>query len=472
MSYDSKRDSEQLKMLDKSIDAFIAAYKNRNVSAAKRRTVFVFPGGLASRLLRATVPYDDAADAPQSFAYDVCWATPEILINGSAVLLAMQKTAPGVYLDSNKQIIVADGAIGLHDILALPEEMDTQSSGLTPYSGFKFWCDQNDVDCFIYGWDWRRRVQDVGGFFIGPFLTHFNQRMQNECGLNTPDRFALVGHSAGGMVVNWILRNLQNAPQLQRVVTVGAPFYGYAGQLHRWFEGDSLVNGLNGEFTDAIVRTVCKLPGCYAWNFVCESVYNTNKQAFSNDAQAPLLAYPSMDATTANVADPYVPQTNPVSGAVLTRYLTNVGFDMTELGDAKSIVDGLAGALTPAQADKFYNVRGMNALFGGAGVLGGIGAFFGDLAELVGVENAADFIVQNDTIGSTRWEWVPGNTPTIIDGPLVPGDGVQPAWTARHLDLMGLPGDHVVTAKGPDVKHAVLMSAPSVITKLADVLNF
>lgn len=467
MSYDSKRNDEQLNVLDKSIDAFIAAYKDRNVSPNKRRTVFVFPGGLASRLLRATVPYDDATDTPQTFDYDICWATPQILINGSAVLLGMQKTASGVYLDSNKQIVVADGAIGLHDLLALPEEMDTQASGLTPYSGFKFWCDQNDVDCFIYGWDWRRRVQDVGGFFIGPFLTRFNQRMKDECGLNTPDRFAVVGHSAGGMVVNWIMRNLQNAPQLQRVVTVGAPFYGYAGQLHRWFEGDSLVNGLNGEFTDAIVRTVCKLPGCYAWNFACQAVYEANKQAFHDDGEAPLLAYPSMDATTANlVADPYVPQTNAVNGAVLTRYLTNVGFDMTELADAKSIVDGLVAPLTQAQIDKFYNVRGMNAPFGG------IGAFFGDLAELVGAENAANFVVQSDTIGSTRWEWVPGNTPTIIDGPLVPGDGVQPAWTARHLDLMGLPVDHVVNAKGPDAKHAVLMSAPSVITKLANVLNF
>jgi len=469
MSYDSKRDDEQLKVLDKSIDAFIEAYQGRNVAAAKRRTVFVFPGGLASRLLRAKVPYDDAADSPQSFDYDICWATPQILINGSAVLLGMQKTAPNVYLDSNKQIIVADGAIGLHDILALPEEMDAQSSGLTPYSGFIFWCDQNDVDCFIYGWDWRRRVQDIGAFFIDIFLPHFNNRMKNECGINTPDPFALVGHSAGGMVVNWILRNLQNAQQLKRVVTVGTPFYGYAGQLHRWFEGDSLVNGLNGEFTDAIVRTVCKLPGCYAWNFACEDLYNANKQAFSDDQQAPLTAYPSMDATVANlVADPYVPKTSSVNGSLFTRYLTNVGFDSTELGDAKDLVNRLAGTLTQAQADKFYNLRGAAARFGGGGLLGDIGALFGDL---VGAAGAAGLVVQNNTIGSTRWEWVPGNRPTIIDGPLVPGDGVQPAWTARHLDLMEA-ANHVVTATGPDVKHVVLMSAPSVINKLAGVLNF
>ena len=467
MSYDSKRDDEQLKVLDKRIDLFIEAYnKRKNVPAGKRRTVFVFPGGLASRLLRATVPYDDAADSPQGFDYDICWATPKILINGSAVLLGMQKMAGNVYLDSNKQIIVADGAIGVHDVLALPEEMDAQSSsGITPYTGFTAWCNAHGVDCFIYGWDWRRRVKDVGGFFIDKFLPRFNQRMHDECNLNVPDPFALIGHSAGGLVVNWILRNLPDTPQLKRVVTVGAPFYGYAGQLHRWFEGDPLVNGLNGEFTDAIVRTICRLPGCYAWNFASEAVYVANEQAFKNDAAAPLLAYPSVDAEFANVvADPYKPQDKMDGGALLTRYLTDVGFDKTELADANTLVTELVKPLDPTRIGKFYNLRGMNVGLGGLGAV-----VLGDFIELFDPQAAENLIATNDTVGSTRWQWVPGAQPTIVDGALVPGDGVQPAWTARQL---GLPIQQVLTAKGPDVKHAVLMSSPSVLAKLGGVLNF
>jgi hypothetical protein len=47
MNYRDTRDSEQLRILDKSIDTFISGFH------PTAQTIIFFPGGLASRLLRA-----------------------------------------------------------------------------------------------------------------------------------------------------------------------------------------------------------------------------------------------------------------------------------------------------------------------------------------------------------------------------------------------------------------------------------
>jgi ATP/ADP translocase len=54
---------------------------------------------------------------------------------------------------------------------------------------------------------------------------------------------------------------------LRKTITVAAPFYDYGGQLHRWFEGDDLVN-LGGLYTKAIIRALSSFPGCYSWHFL------------------------------------------------------------------------------------------------------------------------------------------------------------------------------------------------------------
>ena len=40
------------------------------------------------------------------------------------------------------------------------------------------------------------------------------------------------------MVVNLILRATIPSSPTWKLVTVATPFYGYAGQVHRWFEGE------------------------------------------------------------------------------------------------------------------------------------------------------------------------------------------------------------------------------------------
>jgi hypothetical protein len=58
MTYDQTRDSEQLSYLDDAIAEFISRY-NFNVQSTGRRTIIFFPGGMGSRLLRATTPEPD-----------------------------------------------------------------------------------------------------------------------------------------------------------------------------------------------------------------------------------------------------------------------------------------------------------------------------------------------------------------------------------------------------------------------------
>lgn len=425
MSYDTTRDSEQLRVLDPSIDDFIDRYNNSSgLADGSRQTVFLFPGGMACKLKRATAPYLDGVSTPQTFAYDTAWLEPDMLVWPDDVPdLKMTTVAPGKYRDKNDRIIVADGAIGY--------------LGCTPYLGFTIWCELKGLDYFVFGWDWRQRIEHSGKFFVKKFLPYFQARVKDECNNADPlANFSLIGHSAGGMVVNWILRkNDANVANMRLAITVATPFYGYAGQVHRWFEGQPPFNGLLNAFKTKIIKTICSFPGCYAWMFLDEQTYADNQAALAADPKYPLTAYPSTDKTTGTIADPYNPQKN----GALSRYPTAgaTGFDPTELVHAKKLVQYLASDLDPALAAKFFNIRG---------------------------DTTAD-----DTAGSTKWDWVPPTDPSpIADGAGEPGDGTQPAWTARHV---GLAAANVITVSGADVEHTFTMNSPTTLGALAGVLG-
>ena len=77
--------------------------------------------------------------------------------------------------------------------------------GLTPYVRFTQWCELNDLDLFIFSWDWRRRLDDTVNFFFTQFLPLFRTEVQQQCGVDPLERFILMGHSFGGMVVKLML---------------------------------------------------------------------------------------------------------------------------------------------------------------------------------------------------------------------------------------------------------------------------
>src|SRR5262249_49907749 len=153
------------------------------------------------------------------------------------------------------------------------------------------------IDWYIFPWDWRRAPDTAGAFFLQKFLPHFRDRVMQEC--NNADPLAdcsLIGHSFGGMVVNWTLR--QNDPllaYLRAAITVATPFYGYGGQLHRWFEGESLLNGPFNWWRPGIIKAICSFPGCYALHFMSQETYAASEPGLKGDAY-PLSVYPSLDA--------------------------------------------------------------------------------------------------------------------------------------------------------------------------------
>ena len=424
MSYDTTRDAEQLRLLDASIDQFVDRYNNSSGPAnGPRQTVFLFPGGMASRLKRATQPYDPAASGPQTFAYETIWLKPETFVWPAEVLaLTMHKVAPAKYRDKGDRLVVADGAV--------------KFLGCTPYVGFTLWCALKGLDYFVFGWDWRRRLEHSGNFFVKKFVPHFQTRVMNECnGADPLANFSLIGHSAGGMIVNWILRRQHpNVANMRLAITVAAPFYGYAGQVHRWFEGQPPFNGPFDTLKKRMIKMICSFPACYAWMFMDEQTFIDNQAALAADAAYPLASYPSTDKTAPLVvADPYNPQ---LKGAK-SRYPapSATGFDAAELKHGKKIVRYLASALDPALAAKFVNIRGDNTA--------------------------------GNTTGSTTWDWVPPPEPSpIADGPGVPGDGTQPGWTARHVGA-----GTVITVHGPDTEHMFIMNSPTTLGVLGGVLG-
>jgi hypothetical protein len=430
MSYDGVRMDEQVRVLDHSIDEFIDRYKFITTLSAllglhpARQTLFLFPGGMGSRLSRATEAWDPAGPASQVFEYEEVWVNLFTLLGGEARNLKMDKIAVGEYRDMDDRIVVADGVVNL--------------LGFSPYTVFTEWCRLKLIDWFVFPWDWRRSVDEVGTFFMNRFLPHFQARVQAECNNADPlADYSLIGHSAGGLVVNWILRAIAPLPAtLRKVITVAAPFYGYGGQLHRWFEGEAIANGLGGVFTGDIIKAISSFPGCYSWHFLPEDFYNDNTAGFQGDLDYRLASYPSVDFAMGNPADPYNPQ------PPAQRYPTHAqsGFDTGELAKADTLFDTLTSALSPAQAAMFVNIRGDTRA--------------------------------NNTLNTTTWKLVPPIAPSpIADTSITAGDGTQPGWTTRDIGLFQQVPANVITVRGFDTAHLIIMDSPKTIAQLAAVLG-
>jgi hypothetical protein len=425
-TYDTTRDSEQLRLLTTVVDAFIAKYGTPSTSTCARQTVFFFPGGMASQLKRADQPFIDGVATPQTFNYDPVWIAFDTFVGGARDL-KMHRDGAGVFRDKDDRIIVADGAINL--------------LGCTPHDGFINWCANNNVDLFVFDWDWRRRLEETVRFFVGQFLPFFKARVI-AAGLPDPlAKFSLVGHSFGGMIVNLILRgNDPMVANVARAITVGTPFYGYAGQAHRWFEGDRLLNGPFNVFRTDIVKAISSLPALYTLLFLDEVTYNdsTNQLGLTNDPAFPLADYPSLDATTPGLrADAYNPQTV----GTQVRYPANTGFDRNELDYARLQFQQMAAPMAANLLLKFYNIRGVRTA--------------------------------NDTVGSVTCDVIaPIFNPAtkaspIADGPSVPGDHTQPAWTTR---LVINDPSRCIAVTASDIEHMFLMSHAQIVTAIAAIL--
>ena len=198
--YSQDVESQYLDRLQARIADFVHRY-DANPSA-QHTTIFLFPGGFASQLVRANKP----ADAGPPFAYEPLWLTCGFLLGGAKAL-----TIEGGD-DSRQRYILPDGYVDFFT--------------LKPYGGFADWCAANWLDVFVVGWDWRRPGEATADFFLKKVLPTFEQGVAH-CRPSPLDNFWIVGHSFGGIIAKHIL-NRADDPYVQRLkgaITVGMLFY-------------------------------------------------------------------------------------------------------------------------------------------------------------------------------------------------------------------------------------------------------
>jgi hypothetical protein len=135
---------------------------------------------------------------------------------------------------------------------------------------------------------------------------------------------------------------------------VATPFYGYGGQIHRWFEGESLLNHLGKNKID-IIKTLSSLPSSYTLNWLAEDTFNAMRERLWAGDFA-IQDYPSKDR-----ADPYNPPDPDRDGKV--RYATHLGFSIDELKLGRDVCKQLAADLPDDLVKKFFNIRGVQTGF-------------------------------------------------------------------------------------------------------------
>jgi hypothetical protein len=426
--YATRRDEAYVSRIQPALEEFVSQFGiNALSNNKKRRTIFLFPGSIGSQLMRSYQPYPAP---PQS--YEKVWFDLDILFD--APRLAM---LPGG-IDTEQKYVVPDGCVDIPGP-AVPDLV-------RPYGDFIRWCRQNSIDLFVFGWDWRRSVQDAADFFLKIFLPMFDARF----GGHTPhplDHFTLVGHSAGGMVIKAILNATadQYVQRVKKAITVSTPFYGYGEQIRRYLKGDPILEAA-GFLPSVNMKIISSLPGSYEYLYLDHPTYRDNRHAFAHDPEGyTLTEYPSMDKyDSTEVADPYDPQPD-ADGMV--RYPLQYGFESSLLYKANMVARTMSRAITdPAIAGKFYNIRGVKS------------------------ENGQ---VVNSTTVSISWGRVPADfdpdhDPDPIEDKKGPGDGTQPAWTAR---LLGLPAGHVITIVGDEIEHVMMLDRPRVQRKIAELIG-
>jgi hypothetical protein len=398
MTYSETRDREQLRHLEVDIAKFILRYQSRPPGIV-RRTLFLLPGGLGSQLLRARTAYQANGLQDQTFEYDMVWLTDKTFA-GEALDLNMHEVN-SVYQDLEDRIIIPDGPV--------------EWQFFKPYTRFIKWCELNNIDWFVFGWDWRRHLEDAVDFFINKFLPLFKNMVGPKCGDVLQD-YVLIGHSGGGMVLTLMLQ--QDSALLRtmgKAITVASPFYGYDAQIHRWFEGIEYFNHLG---KDKVIEVITSMPGLYVLPYLDLETFQENQAALADDPHYPLTAYPSHDfANGALKVDPFDPGPN--------RYPQNTGFSMNELARGLTTARRVAKGPSAQYLNRFFNIRG--------------------------IETPTD-----TTPGSLSWELLAGpenpSTSPIRQGPVAPGDDTQPAWSSR---LATLPAHQVITVEG--VNHLPMM---------------
>lgn len=391
MSYTSVVDELRQRELEIRAQAFADHYRPDLPS------LVLLPGGMGSRLLRSTVPFQPSQSQPFNNAlfYEL-WLDLARAIVGDLRELAMTKYGE----DIGGQPIIASGE--LSSLAKTYTGVETFFAGKANYVGL--------------GYDWRR-APDKEYMYVRSFLRRIADKVIAK-GLPDPrPQLTLFAHSQGGLVgklfVNDLVERHEKAGDwFARLVTCCTPFYGTLSQLSRFYLGEDLINVVTGG-PAAVARIVASLKGPYVLMPAPKAVLGPRLAALG------LARYPVRDlGASATECDPF----DPAMRARLPGYLVD-----DYLGGALTQYPQIDAQLPPEAANLVFHVR--------SDVTGGTRDF-----EMYwnAAPGAADPITHNGAQGGRHDGTVPFWSARLADTP-----------AARVFDVSGVP--HGGAAENPTV---------------------
>ena len=417
--YEQARDQEQLRALQPAIRNFVARY------LPGRPTIILLPGGFGSQLRRSDRAYVPGQPT-KDFHYRTSWISATICSDASDLAMNGER-------DFEDRFNVAEGAV-LFNIV-------------TPYERFKRWAFFARINTFVYGWDWRRRLQPMASFFDRVFLPALQAAVIKAHGSKADplDGFTIVGHSFGGpFLYTWLNEPGAMVDKLGHGVTIGSPLYGYCGQIHRYFAGFAM---LNGSYSKTELSRICASTlGGYMLLPLAYATWQRDCRAFLADDYK-LYDYPMKDAIRPAIpVDPY----KPLAGAGMVRYPTASWFIASELSVASKLRSRLATPLPAATLKKIHNWRAVQT-------------------------GLAPHVPLAGTIWSQSWKEIPrGFNPDTDNDPITdhygPGDGTVAAWGARFAFT---PKANVRTFTGASdaLEHGFLLENAEILWALLKLVD-
>lgn len=277
MSYDAARKTEIHDAHQRLIDAFAQSYR------CGQPTIVVLPGGMGSQLDRSTDPYRNEQSLPFR-AYDPVWLDLEIIFGRDAELIRIQDNGH----DDGEHVIVPNGPLRFM---------------INAYDGTEAFFREKQWNYIVFGYDWRRPLDEAASQ-LEEFLANLRDRVKELRECDPLPTTTLVAHSQGGLVGKIFLHRVsgQNGATvghwLERLVTIGTPFYGTSKHQDRYYEGQDPLNVFYG--AKRIAQIAGSLPGPYILMFADEKTIARDRERLG------LERYPMFDDDDPQrAADPY-----------------------------------------------------------------------------------------------------------------------------------------------------------------------